>query len=712
MKKTIIILAVVALIGIVTVVMITNLKKLNFIQNDVETVAMAYRKDFLTNEDGTVNKMFMKGVNVGATVPGTFPGQLPISKDTYLRWFDMIYDMNANVIRVYTTMKPVFYEALAEFNQDKTSPLYLLQGVWINEESIKTLKDAYASDGEIINEFIQDTLDLVDIFHGNKTLPERPGFASGVYTADVSRYVIGWILGIEWDPDFVIGTNEANPDKTSFKGDYLYTKNASPFEVFLAEVGDAVLQYEAVNYQMTRPLSYTNWLTTDLLTHPNEPDPREDMVAVNTEHIKTTKKAFAGLFASYHVYPYYPEFMNYEPEYQNWIDPATNEPNPYKAYLTDLIDAHSMPVLVAEFGISSSRGKTHSNPTDGYDQGGHTETEQGQMLSQLYQDIKGTDSIGALIFSWQDEWFKRTWNTMDFDLSWRRPFWSNEETNEQFFGLLEFNPGEAIVSHQVDGDISDWSDVTSISSNTDTSIYVDSDYRYIYLMIQSNTIDWNNDTLYIPIDTIASQGNSEWVDEGVSFAQDADFVIKIHGENDSRIVVDQYYDATEYLYAEVLGMITPSSENRTKDSGIFQPITHVLNAAFTLPETGTTIPFSTYDAGLLRYGNSNPTSQDYDSLADFHFGSGFVEIRIPWMLLNVMDPSTKQIISDFNVNQDQEFQPETTTGFDFGVVYQDNQVWTNVPFSHYDWDSWNQVIYHERLKDSYYIIKELFGMPE
>jgi hypothetical protein len=38
-----------------------------------------------------------------------------------------------------------------------------------------------------------------------------PGLAGGTYTADVSRYVCGFILGIEWDPAFVISTNANNP---------------------------------------------------------------------------------------------------------------------------------------------------------------------------------------------------------------------------------------------------------------------------------------------------------------------------------------------------------------------------------------------------------------------------------------------------------------------------------------------------------------------
>ncbi|MCK7487627.1 MAG: hypothetical protein MZU97_20500 [Bacillus subtilis] len=86
-------------------------------------------------------------------------------------------------------------------------------------------------------------------------------------------------------------------------------------------------------------------------------------------------------------------------------------------------------------------GMAHLNPTNHYNQGQHSEDEQGEILVKLIDDIVAANCMGALLFSWQDEWFKRTWNTMDFDLEWQRPFWSNVRTNEQMFGIARLRPG-------------------------------------------------------------------------------------------------------------------------------------------------------------------------------------------------------------------------------------------------------------------------------
>jgi hypothetical protein len=65
----------------------------------------------------------------------------------------------------------------------------------------------------------------------------------------------------------------------------------------------------------------------------------EDAVSIDVEHIKATASFTAGFFASYHVYPYYPDLMSYDPAYI-----SGENPNPYRAYLVDLNAYHTMPV--------------------------------------------------------------------------------------------------------------------------------------------------------------------------------------------------------------------------------------------------------------------------------------------------------------------------------------------------------------------------------
>lgn len=43
-------------------------------------------------------------------------------------------------------------------------------------------------------------------------------------------------------------------------------------------------------------------------------------------------------------------------------------------------------------------------------------------------------------------------------------------------------------------------------------------------------------------------------------------------------------------------------------------------------------------------GSASPDAEDYSLLADFCYKDGALEIKIPWQLFRVMDPSGKQIM--------------------------------------------------------------------
>lgn len=653
---------------------------------------------FYIYQNGKWEKLFMKGVNIGAGQPGIFPGELTISYEDYLRWFQYISEMNANCIRVYTAMRPQFYTALRDFNQTAEQKLYLFQGVWMNESDITSLSDVYADNERIMTEFLQDAKNLVDVIHGSATLPARAGYASGTYTADVSDYLAGWVMGIEWDPKFVQNTNVKNSDRSSYDGDYMYTLSATPFEAFLCGVGDQLISYETGKYKTQSPVAFTNWVTTDPLAHPNEPHPDEDLISVNTENIRTRPAFYPGMFASYHIYPYYPDSLNYQEDYLSYRD-SDGQVNTYEAYLSDLKSAHTVPILVAEFGIPTSRGMAHENVM-GMNQGRVDEIEQGNMLMRLFRSIYDAKYAGGLSFTWQDEWFKRTWNNEALDVADKRPFWSNVQTNEQSFGILAFDPGEKSTKITVDGDISDWQGLEPAVAGDAGSLTVTGDERYLYLLIQPDGYRFDTDTLLVPVDTLEGQGNRTSSEYGASFDGGADFLLVINGRDNTRLLVDRYYDTFQFLYGEQYKMIPAISDIRRKNTGIFSPMRMCFGYEMTVPPRNTLVPFRSYETGKLTFGNSNPAASDYRSLTDFCGGNSAVEVRIPWQLLNVMDPSGKKIVDDLYTVQN--ISPVSAGAFRFGLGRRDASISLT---GQYSWDGWIVPNYHERLKPSYYVLQ-------
>lgn len=661
---------------------------------------------FYIYESGDWKQMFMRGVNIGATEPGLFPGDLTISYDTYYRWFGYISEMNCNCIRIYTLMPPQFYQALGDFNKKAKNRLYLYQGIWVNEEDIERLSDTYAENEKILNDFTTDAVNLVNVIHGKAKIAETAGEAYGTYNTDVSPWLVGWIIGIEWDPNFVINTNNQHPDKKDYDGKYLYTQTASPFEAFLCRVGDALIKHEAETYKFQVPLAFSNWITTDPLTHPNEPHFDEDKTTVNTENVKS-RNFGPGMFASYHIYPYYPDSLNYQEDYLEYTDDS-GKVNTYEAYLEDLKLAHTMPIIVAEFGIPTSRGMGHESVM-GYNQGMVDETAQGAMLIDMLGSIENAKYAGGIVFTWQDEWFKRTWNNVMFDIADRRPYWSNIQTTEQCFGLLAFDPGKESMAAYVDGDVSEWKNTQPTVTTGQGKLYIKSDERYLYIMLDAGNYDFEKDTLLIPINTIADQGNLKAAQYNAEFDTAADFLIYINGKDNSHIYVDRYYDAFNYYFLESkkLSDIKAEENAGVKNSGMFDIMRLCYGYNLTVKGTNQVVPDKAYETGKLRYGNGNPKAQEYKSLSDFYFKNGKLEIRIPWQLLNVMDPSGKQQISDFRKTQ--VISPQAYQSFDFGFAYRTGTESLKITLGgSYEYNGWNTPSWHERLKPAYYELQNYF----
>lgn len=657
-------------------------------------------------------KITIKGVNMGMANPGHFPGEAAITKAEYQRWFEQIQEMNANVIRIYTIHPPAFYEALAEHNKERKDPLYVYHGVWLNEETMLAKQNLY--DQAVVQNFEEEMKKTVDLIHGNIIIPYEPGHAHGIYSTDVSDYILGWMIGTEWDPEVAFHTNEANAGIQQFNGEYIEVAQGSPTEVWIAEQMDILLAYEEEQYHIQRPMSFTNWVTTDLLDHPMEPLKKEDLVGINPNVMKAKSRFLPGLFASYHIYPYYPDFLNLDPNYTEYID-HRGEKNNYAGYLNDLIQHHEMPVVVAEFGVPSSRGITHFN-VDGKHQGGHNERQQGQIAQQLFEDILAEGYAGGLVFTWQDEWFKRTWNTMDLDHPDRRPFWFNAQTNEQQFGLLAFEPNEANQIIRLNGKEEDWhrNQIQPIvDEKSKLNYWVTHDEKSLIMRLDWSAVEQNQlpDRLLIPIETRNKKGQQQHESLPGEQFESISYVVDINLEGTSRLWIDSYYDFFTYQYGGLLKMIPYDQAITTPNNGKWLPIEYALNKA--IDTKWTQKPFESYETGILKQGTDDPLSPDFDSLADFWIDEQkkVMELKLPWLLLQFRDPSQKEIIGDIWKDGPEAAEKIDSIGLHFYVM-KDNQILAKSPSEksyRYRWENWNTPRFHERLKASYSILQETFG---
>ena len=700
-----------------------------FMKTDEDTIYM--------ERDGEHEPFEIRGVNLGVGIPGEWATDYAIDQETYLRWFAYIQELGANTIRVYTLLQDDFYNAFYEYNTAREAageePLWLIHGVWVNDYVQFSHRDAY--DDDFLQTLLEDSRTLVDVLHGKKSLSLGRGLGSGSYRKDVSPWVIGYILGVEWEDVTVAYTNEKYPGRNSYQGTYMVTtEDATPFEAMLAQVGDSIIEYETSRYRQQRLVAFSNWPTTDPFLYPVEITSFFMKCAqVDVEHIKTTDAFLSGHFASYHVYPYYPDYMYYVLNPIEIFDEndvsgmplsqgvpiedvltgsrqadfydGTGRANTYYAYLKLLNAYHTIPVVISEYGVSTGRGMAQRDISTGRNQGHMTEQEQGYAAIECYEDIMAAGSAGSCVFTWQDEWFKRTWNTMaNVDLD-NTPYWSDYQTNEQYFGLLTFDPGEEVSVCYVDGDSSEWTQEDVVLETEQGTLSMKYDEKFIYFYAQG--FDPKAETLYIPIDTTPKAGSTYCENYDLTFERPCDFVIAIDGTDNSRVVVQERYEVLRAMFLRETEDWDPYLDVPDADTPVFKEIDLMLQTATPLLTGNWEASAETYETGALRYGNANPESEDFDSLADYMFTQDGVEIRIPWQLLNFSNPSEMMIHDDYYENYGVEnlHIDEMWVGLTLG---EGNEY--RVLMASFALEGWGKAVtYHERLKKSYYILQEYWA---
>ena len=709
-------------------------------ERPVETFVKTEGKTILLEKNGVYTPFEIRGVDLGAGLPGRWATDYAVDYDTYLRWFEQIQALGANTIRVYTILHDDFYNAFYAYNKDREDPLYLLHGVWVNDYMQFSHRDAY--DWDMFQTIINDCRSLVDILHGKKSMSlGNGGTGGGSYRKDVSPWVIGYLIGVEWESSLVVYTNQKSEGLEDYSGTYLYTtEDATPFEAMLCRLGDSVIRYESERYRQQRLVAFSNWPTTDPFVYPAAvADYRQKLACLNVEHIQATGSYQSGMFASYHVYPYFPDYLELmsgaaqygEEEIERRMGTSTKSYleyrlslldapaieeylresdyydsqgryNTYIAYLRALNRFHTIPVVISEYGVTTGRGMAQRDVNTGRNQGHMTEQEQGQALIDCYRDIMDAGCAGSCVFTWQDEWFKRTWNTMhavDLDGT---AYWSDYQTNEQYFGLLAFDPGRERSVCYVDGDASEWTEEDVVITSGNMKLSMKYDERFIYLLAEKPGFDLEKDHFFIPVDTTPKTGSTYcgWYD--ISFERACDFVILIDGVSGSRVVVQDRYDALASTYAAEYYEDDFYVNTPDKDSPKFGRICLPLVVEKLLPDVDETAAGELYETGKLRCGNANPDAEDFDSLADFMFGEDCVEIRLPWQLLNFSNPSEMMVHDDYYENYGVENLKIREMYLGVGERSEYRIPMTSVPLK-----GWGQqVTYHERLKRSYYILRE------
>jgi len=645
------------------------------------------------NPDGEYSPVLLRGVEINPVTPANLTWDFSATMEDYLRWFAYIYEMGANTLYVTNIMDPDFYNALHKFNTTNDRYLLLLQGV--HGYNYATLTMALR--------------EVIDIIHGRRiNLFGNTGVQA--YRAQISEWVVGLVVGAEWDPDDIVFANHFDPSMPdSFEGQFFSAAyGASPFEVMLAMVMDNATTYESRRFKVQRPIGFISNPTIDFLEYSwAYATQLRKYVQLDHENVIPSEHMIAGTFAAYRLFYFTDDFLTYlTPSQLATLRPLLEDLNKdcnFNGYLDLLARYHSMPVIAAGVGFSSSRAP-HIMDRDPL-----TEREQGQAIANVISQLEERSWAGSFISTWQDQWEQRTWNSAFSSNPWRYQYWHNLMSVAGGYGIMAFDPGRYQRPVLIDGSASSWDYSHLVHEHEGISIYAQYSVHGLYLLVQGSDISPQN-TFYLPIDVTPNSGTS--VHDHMEFARPSDFLLVLSGAHDSRLMVDRRYHATYQRFSAEIRRVNPYVYiPPVWDSG-FVPITIALQNTLVVDEH--TFEFltdearemrllHTRDVGRLTHGVVNPSSPSFNSLADFYFGENMVEIRIPWMLLNFYDPSVMQVHDDYFSNWGVEGL--SIDYMHIGIARGSS----TVPMSPIALTGWgDNVEFHERLKQSYFVIQEVW----
>ena len=728
----------------------------------LDLIARTSGEEFQLRVGDSWKPFYMKGVNMGLAMPGKFPAEFPVDSGLYAGWLDTIATMNANVLRIYTILPPSFYRAVRGWNlKHPDRILYLVHGVWTE------LPPDNDFDNPGFNaEYKTEMRRVVDLLHGAADFPARPGHAGGHYDADVSKWVVAYIIGREWEPYSVVLYNEKVKEPRSHAGRFISIGKATATDVWMVQQCDYLDSYEFDTYNALRPIAYTNWPTTDPIHHPSEtsydeqmkfrglkydkpddglPPHEEDNVSLDASLAHPTAANPAGWFASYHVYPYYPDFLLYDSAYT--AARSSFGPSNYIGYLRDLKKHHAgIPLVISEFGVPTSRGNAHFQP-QGENHGGHGEDEAAAINVRLATEIKEAGAAGAIFFAWMDEWFKRNWFSADFELPHENARqWLNAMSPEQNYGIMAMLAGAPGTTPELGGDAARWHGLLALEHGAllghDTAtLRVGDDEAYVYLALdipglRGKPFPFANTKLQIGIDSYRPDlGQVILPVTGLRSGAGFEFMLEVNDTTDAQLKILPEYNpymperlvASGAFFGEHFRRPV-FSEKRV--DGVFDTLFALTNRPRYMGD-GTLKRGTGFNLGRLRYGTlAANTINDWwwDAAA------GVLEVRLPWGLVNVSDPSTAKILFESDVQlalhptetgKQSELAGLPSDGFRFAVVaYRPGPDilgtipkldaygnWPLSAFTTWKWKTWETPTFHAHLKPVYSALQKLWASP-
>jgi hypothetical protein len=399
-----------------------------------------------------------------------------------------------------------------------------------------------------------------------------------------------------------------------------------------------------------------------------------------------------------------------------------------------------VPLLIAEYGVPSSRGVAHLQP-QGWHHGGHDEQAQARIDARLTREIRASGAAGGITFAWIDEWFKKNWIVIDYEIPLEHTrLWHNMMDAEQNYGMLGMYAGKD-GARALGSDAASWQSGDPVLRRDDATtgqprrIWLGSDESYLYVSVEFASLSgqpfpWRDREIVLGLDLFRTDlGQRAFPDGLLSGDVGFEFLARFRDTSDAELRVTPEYNP--YAGADVIinGDDFGNFRRRPiipapRSDGIFDSLFVITNRA-RFGRDGKFFPAQGYNRGRLRYGTTVQSS-----LSDWYWdqAGGMLQLRLPWGLINVSDPSSATIL--YEERDTDEIGSLKSDGIRVGAIVARKhsggtpsalfgslpQVdrsgrWSPSQFRTWQWPTWTEPRYHARMKPVYDSLKAVWSRP-
>ncbi|MDF2568048.1 MAG: hypothetical protein K0R90_1504 [Oscillospiraceae bacterium] len=612
--------------------------------------------------DGNWKTFKLKGFNINGLLPGDQPYKYTRDINVYKEFLDSVAEIGGNCVRVYDLMPPEFYRALYEYNLSHADKaIYFMQNV-----VTPTNVNAETILGEASRTELKKNIEyIVDAVHGKAEVPAVGKRQAGTYVNDVSKYLLSYTVEIDTSMNVITSINKNYPSY-QFSGEYLScSSNAS--EALMAFVCDSVYGVQQKKYGYIAPVGAHG--NAELLPSMDW-SLNNEQSEFDVSRIQTTPKSKDAFFISYKLSPSDAVFLNNTESFKSYKDEAGTFA--YGGYINTVKSQQkTYPLLIDGFGLSTNMNAFEKeNSVNGL-----TEQQQGEGLVRMLKSINSQNFLGGLISDLNDSWTNCAEDMKPFVVPLRdNALWQNTLDPTQNEGVLAVNPKK---SNDIELSLKD--------NDKLKEMQISHDEAFVYMtIVLDKVVDYDREQLIIGLDTY-QRNNGEYLYDAKYFAtglSGMEYVVKFESKNSASIYVAKSYNRNRGQF---------SSKESYKAS--FDYIA--------------TLKYGTYD----------------ESNNNFYQVGSTINLRIPWSLINFVNPSKKMVINDTRSKaqiekEDSIVQTTNTDGILFSLLIADKETKDtsyifpldkqSTGYKKFTWQNWEKPSCVIRKKQSFNILFKYF----